>query len=109
MSIYKKSPAGKQGLAVASGHIKYTKLFRLSKRLLRFFALKEQLNKSQHAECESNGLMLLSNNELLNRISRSKDTKKRCSESLIGLPEDVISEAHKLYILEAERRGLINE
>ena len=109
MNTNKKSPAGKQGLAVASGHIKYTKLFRLSKRLLRFFALKEQLNKSQHTECESNGLMLLSNNELLNRISRSKDAKKRSSESLIGLPEDAISEAHKLYILEAERRGLINE
>ena len=105
----KKSPAGKQGQLVVAGHSKYTKLFRLSKRLLRFFALKEQLNKSQHTECESNGLMLLSNNELLNRISRSKDTKKRCSESLIGLPEDVISEAHKLYIIEAERRGFIYE
>lgn len=109
MNTNKKSPAGKQGLAVASGHAKYTKLFRLSKRLLRFFALKEQLNKSQHTECESNGLMLLSNNELLNRIARSKDATKRSRESLLGLPKDVISEAHKLYILEAERRGLINE
>ena len=106
MNTNKKSPAGKQGLAVASGHIKYTKLFRLSKRLLRFFALKKQLNKVQCIEYESNGLMLLSNNELLNRISRSKDTKKRSSESLIGLPEDAISEAHKLYIIEAERRSL---
>ena len=107
MNTNKKSPAGKQGQLVVAGHSKYTKLFRLSKRLLRFFALKEQLNKSQHTECESNGLMLLSNNELLNRISRSKDTKKRSSESLIGLPEDAISEAHKLYILEAGRRNLI--
>lgn len=109
MKTNKKSPAGKQGQLVVAGHIKCTKLFRLSKRLLRFFALKEQLNKSQHTECESNGLMLLSNNELLNRISRSKDTKKRSSESLIGLPEDVIAEAHKLYQIEAERRGFIYE
>lgn len=103
----KKSPAGKQGQLVVAGHSKYTKLFRLSKRLLRYFVLKEQLNKSQHTECESNGLMLLSNNELLNRISRSKDAKKRSSESLIGLPEDVIAEAHKLYTIEAGRRNLI--
>ena len=107
MNTNKKSPAGKQGQLVVAGHSKYTKLFRLSKRLLRFFALKEQLNKSQHTECESNGLMLLSNNELLNRISRSKDAKKRSSESLIGLPEDVIAEAHKLYTIEAGRRNLI--
>lgn len=107
MKTNKKSPAGKQGQLVVAGHIKYTKLFRLSKRLLRYFVLKEQLNKSQHTECESNGLMFLSNNELLNRISRSKDTKKRCSESLIGLPEDVIAEAQKLYTIEAERRSLI--
>ena len=106
MNTNKKSPAGKQGLAVASGHAKYTKLFRLSKRLLRFFALKKQLNKVQCIEYESNGLMLLSNNELLNRISRSKDAKKESSESLIGLPEDVIAEAHKLYTIEAVRRGL---
>ena len=107
MNTNKKSPAGKQGQLVASGHIKYTKLFRLSKRLLRFFALKKQSNKVQCIECESNGLMLLSNNELLNRISRSKDAKKRSSESLIGLPEDVIAEAHKLYTIEAGRRNLI--
>ena len=107
MNTNKKSPARKQGQLVVAGHIKYTKLFRLSKRLLRYFVLKEQLNKSQHTECESNGLMFLSNNELLNRISRSKDTKKRCSESLIGLPEDVIAEAQKLYTIEAERRSLI--
>ena len=107
MKTNKKSPAGKQGQLVVAGHIKYTKLFRLSKRLLRYFVLKEQLNKSQHTECESNGLMFLSNNELLNRISRSKDTKKRCSESLIGLPEYVIAEAQKLYTIEAERRSLI--
>ncbi len=54
MNTNKKSPAGKQGQLVVAGHIKCTKLFRLSKRLLRFFALKEQLNKSQHTECESN-------------------------------------------------------
>ena len=107
MNTNKKSPAWKQGQLVVAGHIKCTKLFRLSKRLLRFFALKEQLNTVQYTECESNGLMLLSNNELLNRISRSKDTKKRSSESLIGLPEDVIAEAHKLYTIEAGRRNLI--
>ena len=107
MNTNKKSPAGKQGLAVASGHIKYTKLFRLSKRLLRFFALKKQLNKSQYTECESNGLMLLSNNELLNRISRSKDAKKRSSESLAGLSEEIFIKVHKLYLIEAERRSLI--
>ena len=106
MNTNKKSPAGKQGLAVASGHIKYTKLFRLSKRLLRFFALKKQLNKVQCIEYESNGLMSLSNNELLTRISRSKDATKRSRESLLGLPKYVISEAHKLYIIEAERRSL---
>ena len=106
MNANKKSPAGKQGQLVVAGHSKYTKLFRLSKRLLRFFALKEQLNKSQHTECESNGLMLLSNNELLNRIARSKDATERSRESLLGLPEDAISEAHKLYIIEAERRSL---
>lgn len=106
MNTNKKSPAGKQGQLVVAGHIKCTKLFRLSKRLLRFFALKEQLNKSQHTECESNGLMLLSNNELLNRIARSKDATERSRESLLGLPEDAISEAHKLYIIEAERRSL---
>ena len=107
MSTNKKSPAGKQGQLVEVEQIKCTKLFRLSKRLLRFFALQKQLNKSQHAECESNDLMFLSNNELLNRISRSKDATKRSRESLLGLPKDVISEAHKLYIIEAERRSLI--
>ena len=106
MNTNKKSPAGKQGQLVVAGHIKCTKLFRLSKRLLRFFALKEQLNKSQHTECESNGLMLLSNNELLNRIARSKDATERSRESLLGLPEDAIAEAHKLYTIEAERRNL---
>ena len=106
MNTNKKSPAGKQGLVVA-GHIKCTKLFRLSKRLLRFFVLKEQLNKSQHAECESNGLMFLSNNELLNRISRSKDAKKRSSESLAGLSEEIFIKVHKLYLIEAGRRNLI--
>ena len=74
--------------------------------MLRYFVLKEQLNKSQHTECESNGLISLSNNELLTRISRSKDATKRSRESLLGLPKDVISEAHKLYIIEAERRSL---
>ena len=107
MNTNKKSPAWKQGQLVVAGHIKCTKLFRLSKRLLRFFALKKQLNKVQCIEYESNGLMLLSNNELLNRISRSKDANKRSSESLIGLPEDVIAEAHKLYTIEAGRRNLI--
>ena len=109
MNTNKKSPAGKQGQLVVAGHIKCTKLFRLSKRLLRFFALKEQLNTVQYTECESNGLMSLSNNELLTRISRSKDATERSRESLLGLPKDVISEAHKLYIIEAERRGLIHE
>lgn len=107
MNTNKKSPARKQGQLVVAGHIKYTKLFRLSKRLLRFFVLKEQLNKSQHAECESNGLMFLSNNELLNRISRSKDAKKRSSESLAGLSEEIFIKVHKLYLIEAERRSLI--
>ena len=107
MNTNKKSPAGKQGQLVVVGHSKYTKLFRLSKRMLRFFALKKQLNKSQYTECESNGLMLLSNNELLNRIARSKDATERSRESLLGLPEDVIAEAHKLYTIEAGRRNLI--
>lgn len=107
MKTKKKSPAKKQGQFEIDGHIKYTKLFRLSKRLLRYFVLKEQLNKSQHTECESNGLMFLSNNELLNRISRSKDAKKRSSESLAGLPEEIFIKAHKLYLIEAERRSLI--
>ena len=107
MNTNKKSPAGKQGQLVVAGHSKYTKLFRLSKRMLRFFALKKQLNKSQYTECESNGLMLLSNNELLNRIARSKDATERSRESLLGLPEDVIAEAHKLYTIEVGRRNLI--
>ena len=107
MKINKKSPATKQGQLIVAGHIKYTKLFRRSKRLLRFFAQKKQLSTSQHTECESDGLMLLSNNELLNRISRSKDAKKRSSESLAGLSEEIFIKAHKLYLIEAERRSLI--
>ena len=106
MNPNKKSPAGKQGQLVVVGHFKYTKLFRLSKRLLRFFALKKQSNKVQCIEYKDNGLQYISDSELIARIERSKDTKKRSSESLIGLPEDAISEAHKLYIIEAERRSL---
>ena len=109
MSIHKKGPAGKQGPIEIDEHIKYIKFSRILRRMHAFFVRKNQLNKVQCIEYESNGLMLLSNNELLNRISRSKDANKRCSESLIGLPEDAISEAHKLYIIEAERRGFIYE
>lgn len=106
MNTNKKSPAGKQGLAVASGHIKYTKLFRLSKRLLRFFALKKQLNKVQCIEYKDNVLQHISDSELIARIERSKDSRKRSLDSLAGIPEDVIAEAHKLYTIEAERRNL---
>lgn len=109
MNTSKKSPAGKQGQLVVVRHFKCTKFSRILRGIHDLFVQKKQSNKVQCIECESNGLMLLSNNELLNRISRSKDAKKRSSESLIGLPEDVIEEAHKLYKIEAGRRGLIYE
>ena len=109
MNTNKKSPAGKQGQLVVAGHSKYTKLFRLSKRLLRFFALKKQSNKVQCIEYKDNGLQYISDSELLVRIERSKDSQKRSLDSLAGVPEGIFVDAHKSYLLEAERRGLINE
>lgn len=109
MNTNKKSPAGKQGQLVVVGHFKYTKLFRLSKRLLRFFALKKQSNKVQCIEYKDNGLQYISDSELIARIERSKDSRKRSLDSLAGIPEGIFIEAHKSYVFEAERRGLIHE
>ena len=102
----KKSPAGKQGQLVVAGHFKCTKFSRILRGIHDLFVQKKQLNKVQCIKYKDNGLQYISDSELIARIERSKDTKKRCSESLIGLPEDVIAEAHKLYTIEAVRRGL---
>ena len=107
MSPNKKSPAGKQGPIEIDEHIKYTKFSRILRGIHDLFVQKKQLNKVQCIEYKDNGLQYISDSELIARIERSKDTKKRCSESLIGLPEDVIAEAHKLYTIEAGRRSLI--
>ena len=106
MSPNKKSPAGKQGPIEIDEHIKYTKFSRILRGIHDLFVQKKQLNKVQCIKYKDNGLQYISDSELIARIERSKDTKKRCSESLIGLPEDVIAEAHKLYTIEAVRRGL---
>lgn len=106
MNPNKKSPAGKQGPIEIDEHIKYTKFSRILRGIHDLFVQKKQLNKVQCIEYKDNGLQYISDSELIARIERSKDTKKRCSESLIGLPEDAISEAHKLYTIEAVRRGL---
>ena len=106
MNPNKKSPAGKQGPIEIDEHIKYTKFSRILRGIHDLFVQKKQLNKVQCIKYKDNGLQYISDSELIARIERSKDTKKRCSESLIGLPEDVIAEAHKLYTIEAVRRGL---
>lgn len=109
MSIHKKGPAGKQGPIEIDEHIKYTKFSRILRRIHGFFALKEQLNKVQYIGYEYNGLQSISDNELMARIERSKDSRKRSLDSLAGVPEGIFIEAHKLYIIEAVRRGLNHE
>ncbi|NBK99457.1 MAG: hypothetical protein EOM50_15845 [Erysipelotrichia bacterium] len=105
----KKSPAGKQGQLVVAGHSKCTKFSRILRGIHDLFVQKKQSNKVQCIEYNDNGLQYISDSELLVRIERSKDSRKRSLGSLAGVPEGIFIEAHKSYVLEAERRGLIHE
>ena len=109
MNTNKKSPAGKQGPIEIDEHIKYTKFSRILRGIHDLFVQKEQLNKVQCIEYKDNGLQYISDSELLVRIERSKDSQKRSLDSLAGVPEGIFVDAHKSYLLEAERRGLIHE
>lgn len=106
MSIHKKGPAGKQGPIEINERIKYTIFSRILREIQGFFALKKQLNKVQYIGYEHNGLQSISDNELMARIERSKDSRKRSLDSLAGVPEEIFIEAYKLYLIEAERRSL---